>query len=107
MGARLALRLLEILAMIVRVALPVPLNRLFDYAIPQGVAVPAIGARVLVKFGQRSLIGMIHSLSEQTEVPLNKLKPFEALLDQEPLVDDEQIQLGEWAASYYKYPLGS
>lgn len=106
MGARLALRLLEMLAMIVRVALPVPLNRLFDYAIPQGVTAPAVGARVLVKFGQRSLIGMIHSLCEQTEVPLNKLKPFEALLDQEPLVDDEQIQLGEWAASYYKYPLG-
>ena len=59
MGARLALRLLEMLAMIVRVALPVPLNRLFDYAIPQGVTKPAIGARVLVKFGQRSLIGMI------------------------------------------------
>ncbi|MGB1172384.1 MAG: primosomal protein N' [Marinobacterium sp.] len=106
MGARLALRLLEMLAMIVRVALPVPLNRLFDYAIPQGVAKPAIGARVLVKFGQRSLIGMIHSHSDQTDVPSSKLKPFEALLDQKPLVNAEQIKLGEWAASYYKYPLG-
>ncbi len=106
MGARLALRLLEMLAMIVRVALPVPLNRLFDYAIPQGVTKPAIGARVLVKFGQRSLIGMIHSHSDQTDVPSSKLKPFEALLDQKPLVNAEQIILGEWAASYYKYPLG-
>ena len=106
MGARLAHRILEILAMIVRVALPVPLNRLFDYAIPSGVNTPSIGARVLVKFGQRSLIGMIHSLSDQTDVPLSKLKPFEALLDQEPLVNAEQMQLGEWAAGYYKYPLG-
>ncbi len=92
--------------MIVRVALPVPLNRLFDYAIPQGVAMPSVGARVLVEFGQRHLIGIIHSLSDQTDVPSNKLKPFEALLDKEPLVDSEQIKLGEWAASYYKYPLG-
>ena len=92
--------------MIVRVALPVPLNRLFDYAVAADSATPAVGARVLVNFGRRSMIGLVCELSDHSDVPKNKLKPFEALLESEPLVTAEQLALGQWAAKYYKYPLG-
>ena len=45
---------------LLRVALPVPLDRLFDYRAPTGATTPvAIGARVRVPFGSRELIGIV------------------------------------------------
>ncbi|MEE7547792.1 hypothetical protein HF319_12760, partial [Xanthomonas sp. Kuri4-1] len=43
-----------------RVALPVPLPRLFDYLPPPGAA-PAepVGCRVRVPFGSRELVGVV------------------------------------------------
>src|SRR5690606_31149493 len=48
---------LELCARFVEVALPVPLRRRFTYAVPEGMAAPAIGARVAVPFHGRKLAG--------------------------------------------------
>ena len=90
--------------MILRIALPVPLDRLFDYLPIDDQA--SVGARVQVKFGQRQLIGLIAEITEQSDYPTDKLKPIETLLDQQPLVDEELMRLGVWAANYYQYPVG-
>lgn len=90
--------------MILRIALPVPLDRLFDYLATDAKC--SIGARVQVRFGQRQLIGLIVEISEQSDYPLEKLKPIERLLDETPLVNEELLRLGTWAANYYQYPLG-
>ena len=90
--------------MILRIALPVPLDRLFDYLPIDDQA--CVGARVQVKFGQRQLIGLIAEITEQSDYPTDKLKPIETLLDQQPLVDEELMRLGVWAANYYQYPVG-
>ena len=92
--------------MIVRLALPVPLNKLFDYALAAESDKPVVGSRVLVNFGGRSMIGLVIELSDSSHVADNKLKPYKALLETEPLVDAEQLSLGLWAAKYYKYPQG-
>ena len=42
----------------VRLALDVPLPRLFDYACPEDLAAP-VGARVVVPFGRRHLVGVV------------------------------------------------
>lgn len=59
-----------------------------------------------VRFGQRQMIGLIAEIADESDYPTNKLKPIEALLDLLPLVDDELMQLGAWAANYYQYPVG-
>ena len=90
--------------MILRIALPVPLNRLFDYLPLTGDE--KVGARVKVQFGSRQMIGLIAQISDTSELELSRLRPILALLDNKPMVNGELMELGQWAASYYQYPLG-
>ena len=95
--------------MLVQVALPVPLYRVFDYAMPeQSDALAAIGSRVEVSFAGRTLIGIVvaHIDEAASEVPVNKLKPIQQCLDDEPILDETMLALASWLARYYHYPLG-
>lgn len=93
---------------VARVALNVPLRRLFDYALPQGTCIDDIrvGQRVLVPFGNKSLVGIIIETATSTEVPDKKLKAFHQLIDENPVFNQEQIQFLSWAAQYYQHPIG-
>ena len=94
---------------VVRVALPVPLRRAFDYSVPAGMAMPAIGARVRVPFGSRTLIGVVVEGLEEPTAPLAKaakLRPLTELIDGQPLLPDELFGLLLWAARYYHHPIG-
>lgn len=89
------------------VALPTPLRRTFDYLAPQcaaGSGQP--GMRVMVSFGNQRLIGIIIEVKQHSEFDLHKLKPVQQLLDPEPLLPTELMQLCLWAAQYYHHPLG-
>ncbi|WP_027853773.1 primosomal protein N' [Marinobacterium litorale] len=93
--------------MILRIALPTPLRRLFDYQLPLTVAnVPKAGCRVRVPFGNRELIGLVVEITDQSELPLAKLKPVHEILDTEPVLDPHLFELTQWAARYYQYPEG-
>ncbi|SEG81858.1 primosomal protein N' [Marinobacterium lutimaris] len=94
--------------MIVRIALPTPLHRLFDYLLPLTPVEqePQPGCRVRVPFGNRELVGLIMEVSENSDVPRNKLKPVHEILDSEPVVDPTLFKLGQWAARYYQHPMG-
>lgn len=109
--------------MLIRVALPVPLYREFDY-LPSSnksnsantltdtasnvAALPPIGCRVQVSFGRQTLIGIVvdHIDSNQSDVPLNKLKAIKQVIDTDPILDLQMLSLARWLASYYHYPLG-
>jgi len=93
---------------ILQVALPSPLRRLFDYQAPAGVAPEQlqVGQRVRVPFGRRALVGVIAALVEHSEVPSDKLKAAEALLDNAPLLPPSLWQLCLWTARYYQHGLG-
>ena len=109
--------------MLIRVALPVPLYREFDY-LPSAnntnsantlkdtasnvAALPPIGGRVQVSFGRQTLIGIVvdHIDSNQSDVPLNKLKAIKQVIDTDPILDLQMLSLARWLASYYHYPLG-
>ncbi len=71
-----------------RIALPSPLRRLFDYRAPAQVPVAAWqpGVRVRVPFGRRELIGILVETASSTTVPDNKIKDALELLDQQPLL---------------------
>lgn len=90
----------------VRVALAVPLMRLFDYQLPAEMATPAIGARVVVPFGNQKKIGIVIDHPEQTDIADDQLKSLLHILDQENLFTTELWHLLHWAATYYQTPLG-
>lgn len=89
-----------------RVALPVPLARLFDYRAPDGVRADAsaIGGRVRVPFGTRELIGVVADVGAADEP--RDLKPALELLDAPPLLHGELLDSLRWLARYVHAPLG-
>ncbi|MCQ8104298.1 primosomal protein N' [Methylomonas sp. SURF-2] len=95
---------------ILRIAIPVPLPRLFDYSLPEQHDPRSIrpGMRVSVPFGKRMKTGVVvqvADLDDSTTDP-DKLKPIERILDSEPLLSARDLQLLHWAARYYHHPLG-
>ncbi|QLB21091.1 primosomal protein N' [Vespertiliibacter pulmonis] len=89
----------------VRVALPVPLARYFDYILPEGVQAEK-GVRVSVPFGKQHKIGIVIDLTSTSDIPAEKLKEVKAVLDDRSIFDDEMWQLLEWASHYYHAPFG-
>jgi len=85
------------------VALPVPLECLFTYRVPEGMQ-PVVGGRVLVPFRQRRLSGLVIELHDR--VPNVQAKNLLSVLDSAPLLDEHLLQLGRWIANYYLAPLG-
>lgn len=89
---------------ILRIALPVPLNSLFDYH--ASAADVAIGCRVLVPFGPRQLVGVVVERVATSGQDEATLKTIERVLDPTPLLTDELMATLGWAARYYQHPLG-
>jgi primosomal protein N' (replication factor Y) len=89
----------------VRVALDVPLSRLFDYRADE-VSVADIGRRVVVPFGSGSKIGLIVGVSDTSDQPADKLKPVEAILRDMPALPPDWLALCEFCSRYYQHPLG-
>ena len=86
------------------VALPVPLDRTFTYAVREGEPVTR-GARVIVPFRHEKLIGVV--TAPDVEAPTEfDVKYLETVLDDEPLLSDHLLGLAEWIAGYYLAPLG-
>jgi len=91
---------------VLRVAVPSPLARLFDYLPLAAEPLPAPGSRVRVPFGRREVTGLVLGAADQSEVAYHKLKPIRRVLDREPLMPATLLALLEWAAGYYHHPIG-
>ncbi|MGH8284831.1 MAG: primosomal protein N', partial [Steroidobacteraceae bacterium] len=93
---------------ILRIALDMPLRRLFDFLMPSRVdpATLSRGARVRVPFGRRRLVGVLIELASRSELPSAKLKAALEILDFEPVLDEELLGFLSWAADYYHHPVG-
>ena len=93
---------------ILEIAVPSPLLRSFDYLAPQtGLhETPRPGSRVLVSFGRRKVVGVLLAVRQHSEVPAAKLKHALEILDQEPVLDADLMQMLSWTARYYHYPIG-
>src|ERR1700758_3850718 len=85
------------------VALPVPLDMAFTYAIPPGME-PVVGGRVLVPFRNQRMSGVVTQLHDRA--PKVKAKSVIEALDLSPVVDEQMMKLGRWIADYYLAPLG-
>lgn len=93
---------------VLRLALPTPMRRLFDYLPPAGIECAALkpGVRLRVPFGNRQLVGILIEVSDHSEFPANKLKAALELLDESPPLPQHLFDLARWAASYYQHPIG-
>jgi len=93
-------------AKILRIAVPSPLYRSFDYLAPEQAVALHPGMRVRVPFGQREQVGMLVELRDDSPVAPESLRPIVAVLDSEPLLPPELLELSLWAQRYYHHPPG-
>jgi primosomal protein N' (replication factor Y) len=96
---------------ILRLAIPSPLRRQFDYLPPTGsspaeIAALRPGVRIRVPFGSREVTGFLLAVCSDSQVPASALKPALEILDAAPLVDSKLLELAQWAATYYHHPPG-
>jgi len=97
---------------ILRVALDIPLFRLFDYRTPAATHenaqfdhAPQPGLRVQVPFGQSVRVGVIVEVSNTTDVPQEQIKDAIRLMPDVAL-PEEIIALCRFISFYYQAPLG-
>ena len=92
-----------------KIALPVPLRRCFDYIVNDNIVNQPLlpGVRATVPFGKsKTKTGILLSLSNSNEFPLSKIKPISSIIDESPLLPNSHLQLLKWASSYYHHPIG-
>ena len=89
----------------VDVILPVPLEGMFTYAVPENVTV-LVGQRVVVPFGRSKtyvgLVGRVH----QTPPEGYAVKAILQVMDATPIVTEQQLKLWQWISDYYLSPIG-
>lgn len=91
--------------MYVRVAVNIPADKIFSYAVPEGLKDKAvIGKRVLVPFGKRMATGYILETTASTDV--DNVKEISEIPDRDPLFSEEDLRFYRWISRYYLYPLG-
>jgi primosomal protein N' (replication factor Y) len=92
---------------VARVALPLPADRLFDYAIPAELASAAeVGCRVRVRAGRRPLVGVIAALADAPEETGRRLRPLEKLLDPAPAIAPALLEVLRAEAEDALCPVG-
>ena len=85
--------------------LPVPLQGLFTYAVPEGMMV-GIGYRVLVTFGKSTkYMGIVMRLHDKNPEGY-EVKTILQVIDATPIVTERQLKLWSWISDYYLSPLG-
>ena len=93
--------------LILKVALNIPIDNLFDYKIPSNNSIqPKQGQRIRVPFGKQEKIGFIHDIVSNTTVPASKLRTVSKIIDDKALINNELLTLISWVAKYYHHPIG-
>jgi primosomal protein N' (replication factor Y) len=87
------------------VAVPVPLAERLTYRIPDGLESPAVGARVLVPLGSRSVTGCVLAVDtvsdDDGQARGGELRDILDILDGEAYLPAGVLSLAAWVAEYY------
>ncbi|MFQ5863901.1 MAG: primosomal protein N' [bacterium] len=87
------------------IVFPLPVNQTFTYRIPSDLrSVAKIGCCAVAPFGARRLSGFI--IEFKSESNLEELKDIDDILDLQPLISGEIIQLAKWISEYYLCSFG-
>lgn len=89
----------------VSVVFPIPFNRIFHYLLPSELdSGRIVGRRVLAPFGKRERIGYI--VESLTKSGAKTLKAVKEIIDEEPLISMNLMELAKWISKYYVCSLG-
>jgi primosomal protein N' (replication factor Y) (superfamily II helicase) len=96
---------------LVGVAVPVPNLDLLTYAVPETMAMPPIGARVVVPLGTRIVTGLVVENQDRAQnsaaQPLSPETKFvREILDADAFVPADVVALAQWTAEYYAAGVG-
>jgi len=87
--------------------LPVPLDQLFTYHVPQELEAECqIGKRAVVQFGQKKVYSAIIYRTHHNKPTEYKTKSIFSILDDEPIINEFQFKFWKWIASYYLCTIG-
>src|SRR5919106_3163011 len=89
----------------IRVALDVPLPKLFEYALPEEIAA-RVGDRVAVRFGAQQKIGVVIEEGVAPQISAERIKPISALRADAPRLPHDWIAFMRFLSGYYQRPLG-
>ena len=91
----------------IEVLLPLNLKSTFTYRVPHQLNEEIIiGKRVSVPFGKKKIMaGLIYSISEKPPKQYEARYIFD-VIDNEPIVEDAQLQLWNWISYYYMSSIG-
>ena len=94
--------------LIVNVAVNYPLYQTFKYLVPTKLGKVAIGGRVLVPFGKKTVVGIVVKREKQLGEDKTDyiIKSVINIIDQYSVIKPEMMKLCLWASNYYEYPLG-
>lgn len=94
-------------ALYVEVVLPLPLKKLFTYRVPNELMeLAVVGKRVFVPFGVRKVYtAIIKSITNEVPQQYEALNII-SIIDDNPIISEEQMAFWEWMASYYLCGLG-
>ena len=114
----------------IAVAVPVPGLGALTYRVPEGLQFPSVGARVLVPLGKRTVTGIVLSeargarrearevteeatAASNPELRASRLAPRASdvksiidVLDREPFLPPDVVELASWVADYYACGVG-
>lgn len=90
----------------VDVILPLPLEGMFTYAVPDSLAGEVHkGVRLLVPLGKsKRYVAIAVDIHERK--PAFAVKPILEVLDDQPMVTEKQLSLWKWISDYYLSPIG-
>jgi len=95
---------------LISVAVPVPNLDLLTYRVPDDLAPPVVGARVVVPLGTRTVTGIVVEIGGPVETAggagERDVKSVARVLDTEAFVPPEVVALAQWTAEYYAAGVG-
>ncbi|HEX5864147.1 MAG TPA: hypothetical protein VF014_07820, partial [Casimicrobiaceae bacterium] len=90
---------------IVRVALPVAIDQLFDYWLPSGLEIQT-GSVLRVRLGRRRLLGIAVERVEATEIAPERIAPIDEVVTALPRLPEDLCALARFVSGYYQQPIG-
>ncbi|HYV23733.1 MAG TPA: primosomal protein N' [Pyrinomonadaceae bacterium] len=94
-----------------QVAVPVHLRKLFTYKLPNSMqAATRVGSRVMVQLGTKPTVGyvvaLLPKLRSGTSLVESELKEVQELLDVDPPLTPDVLEITRWVSDYYAAPWG-
>lgn len=92
----------------IEAAVPTPLMSTFDYRVPADITEQRLqpGMRVKVPFGRQQLVAIVLRVKADTLCKPAQIKSILSVIDHEPVLAEEAMQLLMWASDYYHHPVG-